>query len=197
MIALPPRARMLSLLFLVAILSVTAHATGISATANYTDTMVSPGVYDYSITLNDTGTTTIGTFWFSWIPGTGFLSATPTDLTSPTGWTETLKPAAAGKIGIQWTTTITGDDLDPGWSLTGFSFESTETPAELLLDFPGTGTGAGDPITTSTVYSGAPLVGTGDTFVATAAPEPGTMLLTLTGLGLAAACFKSRLLRRA
>ena len=195
MITLPPRARMLSLLFLVAILCVTAHATDISATATYTDTLVSPGVYDYSITLNDTGTTTMGTFWFSWIPGTGFLSATPTDITSPTGWTETLKPATAGKIGIQWTTTT--DDVDPGWSLTGFSFESTETPAELLLDFSGTGTGAGDPITTSTVYSGAPLVGTGDTFVATATPEPGSMLLTLTGLGLAAAAFKSRLLRRA
>ena len=91
MITLPPRARMLSLLFLVAILCVTAHATDISATATYTDTLVSPGVYDYSITLNDTGTTTMGTFWFSWIPGTGFLSATPTDITSPTGWTETLK----------------------------------------------------------------------------------------------------------
>jgi hypothetical protein len=182
----------LSLFVLVAAFAVTAHAD-ILATATYTDTQVSPGVFDYNITLNDTGTTTIGTFWFSWIPGTGFLSAVPTDLTSPSGWTESLKPGTAGKVGIQWVTTT--DLLDPGDSLTGFSFESTETPAQLLLGFTGT-PGNGDPVTTSTVYAGAPQVGTADTFVAAATPEPGTMLLTLTGLGLAVLSLKSRLLRQ-
>jgi hypothetical protein len=187
--------RKLSLLVLGVALAASAHATGIAATATYSYTEPSAGVFDYSLTLHDTGSTTIGTFWFSWVPGTGFLSAVPTDLTSPTGWTETLKPAAAGKVGIQWTTTT--NDLDSGMTLTGFSFESTETPAELLLDFGGTGPDAGDRVTTSTVYAGAPLKGTADTFVATPVPEPGTMLFTLTGLILAAACLKSQLLRRA
>jgi len=168
-----------------------AHATGISATATYTYSLVSPGVYDYSFTLNNTGTTTIGTFWFSWVPGAGFMSVTPTDITSPTGWTD---KTTNGGAAIQWTTTA--DLLAPGDSLTGFSFESTETPAQLLLDFTGTGTGAGDPITTTTVYAGAPMVGADDIFTVTPTPEPGTMLLTLTGLGLAAASLKSRLLRQ-
>ena len=178
MIALPPRARMLSLLVLVAVFTVTAHATGISATATYTDTLASPGVYDSSITLNDAGTTTIGTFWFGWVPGAGFLSATPTSIGSPTGWTD--KTTNAGKA-IQWTTST---PLTAGDSLSGFSFDSTETPAQMLLDFTGTGTGSGDPVTTSTVYAGAPLVGTADEFVATVTPEPSSILLLLTGAGL-------------
>jgi hypothetical protein len=190
MLTVSPQARKLSLLVLVAAFAVTAHAN-ILATATYTDTQVSPGVFDYNITLNNTGTTTIGTFWFSWVPGAGFMSVTPTDITSPTGWTD---KTTNGGAAIQWTTTA--DLLAPGDSLTGFSFESTETPAQLLLDFTGTGTGAGDPITTTTVYAGAPMVGADDIFTVTPTPEPGTMLLTLTGLGLAAASLKSRLLRQ-
>jgi hypothetical protein len=192
MFTLPHYARKLSLPVLVAVCAATAHATGISATASYSNTEISPGVYDYTITLDNTGTTTIGTFWFSWIPGAGFLSETPTNVDSPTGWTDKLTNSGAA---IQWTTTT--DLLDPGQTLAGFSFESTETPAELQLDFTGSGTGAGDPVTTSTVYIAAPLADPGDTFVATPTPEPDTLLLTLTGLGLAAASFKSRLLRKA
>src|ERR1700688_2789545 len=65
-------------------LSSHAFADGITATATFTDTPNAslPGVNDYSITLNNTGTTTIGTFWFAWVPGAGFLSATPTDIGS-------------------------------------------------------------------------------------------------------------------
>jgi hypothetical protein len=195
MLALPQHARKLSLLALVAVFAAAAHAVSLSATGTYNYTEPSAGVYDYTITITNTGTSDIGTFWFAWVPGTGFLSAVPTDITSPTDWTDTVKPATAGKAGIEWTAT-TGD-LDPGQSLTGFSFESTETPAELLLDFTGT-TGTGDPVTTSTIaLSGTPAAGSDYSFVVEPAPEPSTMLLTLTGLGLVAASFKSRLLRRA
>ncbi|MGA3011798.1 MAG: PEP-CTERM sorting domain-containing protein [Terracidiphilus sp.] len=174
-----PLLKKLVLLAAVASLAATAHATGISATATYTYSMVSPGVYDYSVTLDNTGTTTIGTFWFSWIPGAGFLSATPTNIDSPAGWTDKTTNSGAA---IQWTTTTS--PLAAGDWLSGFSFTSTETPAQLLLDFTGTGTGSGDPVTTSTVYAGAPLVGTDDEFVATPTPEPSSMLLLLTGVGL-------------
>ena len=173
-----PLLKKLVLLAAVASLAATAHATGISATATVTGTPVSPGVYDYSITLDNTGTTTIGTFWFGWVPGAGFLSATPTSIDSPTGWTD--KTTNSGKA-IQWTTST---PLAAGDSLSGFSFDSTETPAQFLLDFTGTGTGSGDPVTTSTIYAGAPLSGTADEFVATVTPEPSSILLLLTGVGL-------------
>jgi hypothetical protein len=192
---LPKQAKGMSLLALVAAFTVTAHAATISASASYSYTEPSAGVYDYSIALYNTGTTAIGTFWFSWIPGTGFLSVVPTDITSPAGWTDTIRPAVAGKAGIEWTTTTS--DLDSGLVLTGFSFESTETPAQLLLDFTGT-PGTGDPVTTSTIaHSGTPAAGSDYSFVVTPTPEPDTMLLTLTGLGLAAASLKSRFLRKA
>jgi hypothetical protein len=181
----------LVLLAAVVAFAATAHASGISATATYTPEQVSPGVYQYDFTLNNTGTTTIGTFWYSWIVGAGFLSATPTDITSPTGWTDA--PTNTGKA-VKWVTTT--DLLAPGDSLSGFTFESTETPAELLLNFPGPGLGMGDPVDTSFVYIAAPLADPGYQFVAEQTPEPGTLLLTLTGLGIAASSLKSRFFSR-
>jgi hypothetical protein len=53
------------------------RANGIDGTATYTDTLVSPGMYQYDLTLTNTGTTTVGTFWFSWIPGAGSCRRLP------------------------------------------------------------------------------------------------------------------------
>jgi hypothetical protein len=185
--------RTLSLLLAIAATAAIAHAGTLSASATISGTQISPGVYDYSIDLSNTGTTTIGTFWFSWVPGAGFLSATPSDVWSPTGWTDAITNGGAA---IQWISNSSSSLLQPGWSLTGFGFESTETPAELLLDFTGSGTGSGDPVLTSTVYTGAPFSSNPDIFAVAETPEPNTLLLTLSGLGLAAASLKSRFLRR-
>jgi hypothetical protein len=167
-----------------------ASAANPTATASYTDTLVSPGEFQYNITLNNTGTTPIGVFWFSWVPGAGFLSATPTNVMSPSGWTDSLTNNGAA---IMWMSSSSW--LAGGGTLTGFSFESTETPAQLAGKFMGTGTGAGDWITTSYVYTQLPnpitidsLTANGTRFVATASggsavPEPAT--LGLLGLGLA------------
>jgi hypothetical protein len=159
-------------------------SASILATATFTDTMPSPGTWQYDITLDNTGTTTIGTFWFSWIPGQGFMSAAPTNIQSPTNWSEILTNA---NMSIQWKTT-TGL-LNPGDSVTGFIFDSTLSPSQLTAPFAGPGLGAGDPTSTAFVYIAAPLADPGDqltvTQAAVATPEPSSGLLA--GLCIAAA----------
>ena len=157
-------------------------SASLSASATYTDTQVSPGVYQYDLTLNDTGTTTIGTFWFSWIPGAGFMSATPTNIIAPAGWIEHTTNSG---MAIQWATTTSL--LTPGGTLSGFIFDSTETPAQFAGVFGGPGLGTGDPVATAFVYVAAPLADPGFQLVATQAtaeaPEPSTLALLLAGLG--------------
>ena len=171
-------------------------AAGISASATISNTQPTPGVWNYSIALNNTGTTTLGTFWFAWVPGAGFLTTMPSSISSPAGWTEINTNAGDA---IQWTSTT--NLLAAGQSLSGFNFTSTESPTQLLGTFAGssTGAGAGDPDLTSVAYAGAPLVGTASQFVVSAAavtPEPDSLVLTLTGFGLAGIAALRRRLRR-
>jgi hypothetical protein len=172
--------------------AVPAWAANPTATASYTDTPLGSGEFQYNITLQNTGAAPIGVYWFSWVPGAGFLSATPTNVMSPSGWTDQLTNNGAA---IMWMTSSSW--LAGGGKLTGFSFDSTETPAQLTGMFMGTGTGAGDPITTSYVYSqlptplnletlsanGTPLVTTPGATPSQGVSEPAT--LGLLGLGLA------------
>jgi hypothetical protein len=160
-------------------------ASTIDATATYTDTLVSPGVYQYDLTLNDTGGTTIGTFWFSWIPGDNFMPVSPTDIVAPTGWQDIVtNGGSANGYAIQWTTTASSNDLASGSSLSGFTFDSTLTPIQLA----GLASGSpADPIPTSFSYAGAPLVGPGVQFVATPAastPESSTLWMMASALTL-------------
>ena len=175
--------RILCLSGVVVALTAPSFADGLSATATYTGKAdaATPGLYDYSLTLNNTGTTTIGTFWFAWVPGGDFLAPVPTGATAPTGWTDSiLTNPATGGTSIRY---LAGSNLlQAGQSLSGFDFSTTETPAELLGTFP-TGIGAGDAVTTAFVYEGAPFADPGHQLVATAAtPEPGSLALLSTGL---------------
>jgi hypothetical protein len=105
--------------------AVPAWAANPTATASYSDTLLSPGEYQYNITLNNIGAVPIGVYWFSWVPGAGFLSEKPTNVMSPSGWTDNLTNNGAA---IMW---MSSSPLASGGKLTGFSFDSTETPAQL------------------------------------------------------------------
>ena len=188
--------RYLLLIGLIAATGSTVLASGIDATATYTDSLIGPNDYQYDLTLTNTGTTTIGTFWFSWIPGAGFMPVAPTNVVSPTGWSDIL---TNGDQSIQWTTGA--NLLQPGSSMSGFMFDSSMTPAQLQMIFAGPGLGTGDPVATSFVYIAAPLADPGAQIVATpaavtATPEPGTLMITTLVFGLVLAGQTARSRRR-
>ncbi|MFO1159012.1 MAG: hypothetical protein U1E60_24385 [Reyranellaceae bacterium] len=75
-----------------------------SASATISVVQINPTTYQYSITVTDTGSTPIGTFWFSWIPGQGYLPNLPS-FTSPADWSATITDGAPPGNGysILWT----------------------------------------------------------------------------------------------
>jgi hypothetical protein len=123
--------------------------------------------YTYTVTVNNTGSTTVGTFWFSWVPGQDYMSAQPTSISSPAGWSAQVTTANySGQTGyaIEWQASGAGNDIQSGGSSSSFSFNSTETPAQMAADSPFDG----KPETaTAVVYTGGALIGNGDTLVAT------------------------------
>jgi hypothetical protein len=154
-----------------------AHASQ-TASATISSSPVGGGVFQYNIALTNTSTdgSPIGTFWFSWIPGVDYMQAQPTNITMPTGWTDSITGSNNSTDGnaIRYVAGA-GSQLNQGGT-DDFSFESTETLAQLESHSP-FGNNAIE--TTSVVYQGAPLIGTAFTF---AVPEPASMtLITLSG----------------
>jgi hypothetical protein len=140
----------------------------LSASATVSFVQITASAYEYTITLTDTGTTPIGTFWFSWVPGAGFLPNLPS-FSSPDGWSASLTDAVppANGYSIEWIAGSASAALQPGQSLSDFVFTSTTAPSTL---FGNSTIHAPTPVTTSVVYSGAPFSDAGFTLVATDAP---------------------------
>ena len=80
---LTPMKALLNLLIALGTASV-AFAQGETGTATLSG-VFNAGLYDYTITLNNTSTTPIGTFWYAWVPGGFFLPSTPASVTAPPG----------------------------------------------------------------------------------------------------------------
>ncbi|HUO10117.1 MAG TPA: PEP-CTERM sorting domain-containing protein [Phycisphaerae bacterium] len=127
----------------------------------------------YTITVDNTGTTNIGTFWFAWTPPGApieydFLPTAPSAASEPTGWVGLISPGFPG-TSIEYYN-VSGSAISPGQMGT-FQFTTTDTPATLQ------GSVFGFPITTSFIYEGFPEVGAfaqvNPTFVA--APEPASV----------------------
>jgi Bacterial Ig-like domain (group 3) len=149
--------------------------------------------FTYDITVHNTGSTTVGTFWFAWVPGEDFLPSVPLSATSPTGWGNeagtSSTPAFTGSgnntdgTAIQWVAQTAGGLIQPGQSLSGFEFTSHDTLAELDGDSP---THAGTPALTSFVYSGIPFSDAGQQFVVSEASTATTASMTSLGTSAAA-----------
>jgi PEP-CTERM motif len=148
-------------------------SAAILATATITDQQIDANTYQYDITLNNTGNTNIGVFWYAWIPGDGFLHSQPTNIVGPAGWTDSVTQTYA----IQWVNN--GNAFTHGTSLSGFQFDSVDTPSQvfgLSQAFPTT------PVGTSVVYIGSSPTGLNDEFVVQSTPEPSTWILCGAGM---------------
>lgn len=122
------------------------------------------GLYDYTLTLDNTGTVPIGTFWYAWIPGGFFLPSIPATATAPSGWTADIFK----NYSIQFTAGSSSSYLAGGDSL-NFYFTSTDTPADLAGYSP---RDPSDLVGTSYIYSAGPLSDAGYKFVVQSVPEP-------------------------
>ncbi len=160
---------------LVALLGLQSGAAfaGLTATATITETPAGSD-YNYAITLQNTGTTTVGTFWYAWIPGANYLTTPPLSVTSPSGWSEQVTHDFAGDgYGVEWTANSSASYITAGSSLP-FSFESADTPTSVMglsAIYPTTPTG------TSFVYSQGAFSDSGYQFVVAAVPEPSPLIL--------------------
>lgn len=147
----------------------------ISASATISSQQLGDGSFQYSLSLTNTGTTPIGTYWFGWIPGYDLLPDAPTSVSSPAGWTGGQAGDYYGVGSVQWVTT--SSPLQPGHTLTGFEFTSPDSPTDL------NGTSFGLPVKNSYVYIGAPETDPGFLFQAqtVSAPEPASLFSLATG----------------
>ena len=151
------------------------------ASVTLSATPINPTTFQYDVVIHDIGTTNIGTLWMSWVPGQDYMSVSPTNVVDPAGWVDNITHAGAGDgFAIQWVANP-GPAVTPGNSLSGFSFDSTETPAQLN----GPSAFFGNPPTlTSFVYSGVPFSDAGAVIVAQVSPEPVSTLLMAGGVAL-------------
>jgi hypothetical protein len=160
-------------------------ASGIDATATFTDEQLSPSEYQYNLVLDNTGTTTIGTYWFSWTPGDNFMPVSPTSIDSPTGWQDVITNGGPSDgFAIQWTAKAPANDLAAGDSLSGFTFDSSLTPAQLESFSTGS---PSDQVDSAFVYNQGPFSDAGFQVTAVPAavtPEPATAVIVAIGFGL-------------
>jgi hypothetical protein len=153
----------------------------LNATATLVGTANGSGGYNYTVTVNDTGSSTVGTYWLGWVPGEDFLAQSPTSIGSPSGWSGSLFPVGNG-YSIEWTANSSASYLQPNGSSSSFTFSSTETPTQMAAN---STLDSRFPATTSFVYQGQPFVGNGLQFttgVGTAAPPVESASATLTPL---------------
>lgn len=158
------------------------------ATAQLNAQSLGGGEFQDDITVTNTGTSPLGSFWYSWLPenpgsdGIGYLTALPTSITAPPGWTEVIRPASS-PYAIEWVNS-TGSNIAASSAMGGFNFQTTESPASLN----------NAPVDYAYVYQGTPQEAPdpGGAFlqVSVVTPEPAS--ISMLGMGLAGLLVRRR-----
>jgi hypothetical protein len=145
-------------------LSGSVQAAVIVANAQLTGVSLGRGLYSYTLTLNNSASSTsdIQMFWFGWEAGQAdFLASQPASIETPAGWSAVVE-GGGGDDGYSVQFVTFTSPLVPGSSLT-FTFKSPDSPAvmagpaELYPQYP---------TLTSQVYSAHEASGVQDVFVA-------------------------------
>jgi hypothetical protein len=134
--------------------------------------------FQYNLTLHDVGTTTIGSLWIAWAPGLFFLPHPPSATSAPAGW-----GAAPFANSVQYAAASAADYVQPGGTLSGFSFTVPDAPSVVF----GPSSVPGDQVLTSFAYDSSAIdpgpSDPGVQFVVTSAAcfAAGTRILTAAG----------------
>ena len=155
--------------------AVPSHAQGVVATIS--DVPVSGG-FDYTILLQNTGSTAINSFWYGWTTGGNNLPSIPSSPANLLGWGNTVSGDSIMWVNSSGTTLATGH--------TGtFTFFSSSTPAAMTTPPAGESVAYVHGIDFSQGVEGDSTGIVSPTLVA--APEPSCVALLVVGsLGLLA-----------
>lgn len=138
------------------------------------------GPYTYSLSFADAAgaTSPIGSVWYAWtatVPPYFYLPAVPSSVSVPAGWSYAIQGNS-----IQFFATSSANDIQPGHSLSGFSYTASFSPSVLA----------------STLYSGLSVAYSGGIeaspdfygveFTVSTVPEPATLGLLTVGAGFLA-----------
>jgi hypothetical protein len=123
-----PKRLSLAILAGLTLAAISTHAQDVAVTGFLTDVPAAGGVFDYTLTLQNTGSEAIEGLWLGWA-----LSSNPVfDITSPT--------SAGNNLG--WVSPVDGNSVQYGGSPSEttlapghmgiFTFDSTSTPAQFM-----------------------------------------------------------------
>lgn len=152
-----------------------------SASATISDVPAGGGMFDYTITLRNTGPTNLSGFWYGWTTSGNNLPSNPTTAGNSLGWVNTLDGNS-----IQWS--ISGLGLAPGQSGT-FTFVSSSTPTAITTPPSGESVAYVHGIDFSQGVAGDSTPVFSPSLVAT--PEPSSLGLLAAGLFVVAGSFRS------
>ena len=159
----------------------TASSHAQDATATISD-VAAGGNFDYTVTLFDSGTTDLRSFWYGWTTSGNNLPSDPTSAANSLGWANNLDANS-----IQWEAG-SGTALTPGHSAT-FTFVSSSSPTAITAGSSGESVAYVNGIDFS---QGSPGDSTGVFSPVLATPEPSSAVLFTAGLGIVGFTLRAR-----